>query len=276
MAATKNDYDQVLIDAAQSVLLELVHLLQEYRDGIVVVGGLVPGLLFNNPEVKHVGSIDVDLALDHEMIHEAGYRTILELLLSRGYLQGSQPFIFYRNVVVSGNEIKVEVDFLAAEYGGTNKKHRTQKVQGMQPRKARGCDLAFRVPTYVTIEGTLPGGGKDIVKIRVASIAPFILMKAHALENRLKEKDAYDIYYCLRNYPDGLDRLAEEFQPYLDHPLAAEGLEILAKKFNSPEHVGPIFVVDFLNMTDPNTRAMSQRDVYERMDYLLRRLGIRA
>jgi hypothetical protein len=274
MAATKNDYDQALVDAAYSVLIELAHLLHEYDDGIVVVGGLVPGLLFNNPDVKHVGSIDVDLALDHATIQEAGYRTILQLLLSRGYFQGSQPFTFYRKVVIKADEIKVEVDFLAAEYGGTSKKHRTQKVQDMQPRKARGCDLAFQEPTIVTIEGSLPGGGKDKVKIRVSRIAPFILMKAQALESRLKEKDAYDIYYCLRNFPGGLDMLVEEFQHYRNHPLAAEGFEILAEKFISPEHVGPIFVVDFLGETDPDTRAIVQRDVYERMGYLLRRLGI--
>ena len=250
-------------------------MLQEYAEGIVVVGGLVPGLLFDNPDEKHVGSIDVDLALDHEAIQDAGYRTILQLLLSRGYVQGNQPFIFYRKVNLKGGEIKVEVDFLAAEYGGTSNQHRTQKVLDMQPRKARGCDLAFQEPAIVTIEGALPEGGEDRVKIRVSKIAPFILMKAQALESRLKEKDAYDIYYCLSNFPGGLDRLVEEFRPYRNHPLAAEGLGILAEKFQSPEHIGPTLVVNFLEETDPDIRALIQRDVFERMDYLLRRLGIK-
>lgn len=158
MAATKNEYDQVLVDAAHSVLIELAHLLQEYDEGIVVVGGLVPGLLFNNPDVKHVGSIDVDLALDHEAILEAGYRTILQLLLSRGYSQGSQPFIFYRDVNFNDAKIKVEVDFLAAEYGGTSKKHRTQTVQDMQPRKARGCDFGLPGASDCHHRGVFAGG----------------------------------------------------------------------------------------------------------------------
>jgi hypothetical protein len=41
---TKRDYDAQLVEAAHSVMLELVHLLGEYRDAVVVVGGWVPSL----------------------------------------------------------------------------------------------------------------------------------------------------------------------------------------------------------------------------------------
>ena len=250
MAATKVEYDHPQVEAAQSVLLELARLLHEYHDGIVVVGGSVPGLLFDNPEQEHIGTLDVDLALNHKTLQEAGYRSILQLLSDRGYQPGNQPFIFYRKVIIDGKEITVEVDFLAAEYGGTGKKHRTQVVQGMHPRKARGCDLAFQDPIDVKIEGSLPGGGKDLATIRVASIVPFLMMKAQALNDRLKEKDAYDIYFCLVNFPGGIDALVKEFQPYLSNSLVLEGLRIFAEKFQSPEHVGPVFVADFLEEID--------------------------
>lgn len=98
MAADKNEYSQILIEAAHRVLLELVRLLGEYSEGIVLVGGLVPGFLIENPQQEHIGSIDVDLALDHTIIQEAGYRSIKHLLLARGYQMGDQPFIFYRMV----------------------------------------------------------------------------------------------------------------------------------------------------------------------------------
>jgi hypothetical protein len=93
---------------------------------------------------QHIGSIDVDLALNHRNLHEAGYSTIQALLLGRGYEQDPrQPFIFHRTVTVHGNPIRVEVDFLAGEYEGTGPKHRTQPVHAGRARKARGCDLAF-------------------------------------------------------------------------------------------------------------------------------------
>ena len=231
MAATKNTHDHLHVEAAQSVLLELARLLHEYEDGMVVVGGAVPGLILDQTRQDHIGTTDVDIALDHNTIQEVAYRSIMQLLHHRGYQRGEQPFIFYRSIPVDGQEIKVEVDFLAAEYGGTGKKHRTQVVQDLRPRKARACDLAFQNPILVTLEGILPGGGKDRATIRVASMVPFLMMKAQALVGRLKEKDAYDIYYCLVNYPGGSDGLAETFRQFPEHPLIQEGLNILAEKF---------------------------------------------
>jgi hypothetical protein len=139
----------------------------------------------------------------------------------------------------------------------------------MQPRKARGCDMAFTDPTEITMSGTLPEGGKDSVRIRVASIAPFLVMKAMALASRLMEKDAWDIYYCIRNYPGGIERLAEEFRPLLKNKLAQEAQANIAEKFASPEYVGPKHVADFEEITDPEARALRQRDAYERVNAFL-------
>ena len=124
------------------------------------------------------------------------------------------------------------------------------------------------------IEGSLPGGGKDRATIRVTSVVPFLMMKAQALNSRLIEKDAYDVYYCLVNYPGGLDALVEKFRPYLEHPLIMEGLNIFAEKFQSPDHVGPAFVAGFLEETDPESRALIQRDAFERIYYLFQQTGI--
>lgn len=272
MATTKKEYDRLFVEAAQRVLLEVTRLLYAYRDGIVVVGGSVPGLLFRQYLPQHIGTIDVDIALDQKKIQEVGYRSIMQLLCKRGYVQGDQPFIFYRTLQIEGRAIKVEVDFLSGEYGGTSKKHRTQIVQDMRPRKARACDLAFYNPIQITIEGILPEGGKDRVSIQVASIVPFLTMKAQALNSRLKEKDAYDIYYCMSNFPGGLDALVEVFRTFPNHPLIREGLDILAEKFQSVDSTGPVFVVNFLDETDPDSRALIQRDVYERVQFLLNSL----
>ena len=93
MATTKNEYDCLLVEAAHRVLLEVARLLYDYRDGIVLVGGSVPGLLFDQGGSEHIGTIDVDIALDQNTIQEVGYRSIMQLLSKRGYVQGDQPFI---------------------------------------------------------------------------------------------------------------------------------------------------------------------------------------
>jgi hypothetical protein len=241
---------------------------------MVIVGGWVPDLILPIEVVEHIGSTDVDVALNHRRLTEVGYRSIAELLISRGYRQGKQPFIFHRDVQVIDHLVTVQVDFLAGEYEGTGKMHRTQKVQDMRPRKARGIDLAFEMPLKVTIRGTLPGGGEDIADISVASVAPFLVMKGMALKSRLKEKDAWDIYYCVRYYPGGIETLVREFKPLLHHGLVQEGLRYIAEKFSSPSAVGPAHVANFEELTDLSERDLIQRDVYERINHLLRNLGV--
>ena len=272
MVAKRSDYTAEAVEAAHSVLLELSRLLGEYQDSVVIVGGWVPELLLNQAPHQHVGSIDVDIALDYHKLKEVGYKTILQLLLARGYQPSEQPFIFFRTVQLGEQTFEVEVDFLAGEYSGTARGHRTQKVQDMRPRQARGCDLAVSLATEVTLSGTLPGGGKDTTTVRVASIVPFLVMKAMALAGRLMEKDTWDIYYCLRHYPGGIDKLADEFQPHLENRLVQEALAKIAEKFASPEHVGPKHVADFSDSADPEERARLQRDAFERVNALISRL----
>jgi hypothetical protein len=270
---SRRDYSDAVVESARSVMLEVSRILGEYQENIVVVGGWVPELLLTQASVRHVGSIDVDLALDHRRFSESGYQTILTLLLSHGYRPGKQPYIFHRTVIHGDREIIIEVDFLAGEYAGTGEKHRTQRVQDLRPRKARGVDFAFEDPVMTLIRGKLPGGGHDSVKIRVASITAFLVMKSMALKNRLKEKDAWDIYYCVRYYPGGVDALAEKFRDHLEHGLVQQALGHLAEKFSAPSAVGPTHVANFEEIINPSERALIQRDAYELIDYLLKSLG---
>lgn len=273
---TIRDYPAGEVQAAHSVLLELARLLGQYRNDVVLVGGWVPEILFPEAELVHVGSLDIDLALNHRTLQDAGYRTIHELLLERAYYQPSdQPFQYFRKVPTpDGQEIIVQVDFLAGEYGGRGRRRRTQKVAGMQPRKTRACDLVFAAPTEIRIEGVLPGGGRDAVTIRVASVAIFIIMKGMALDARLKEKDAWDIYFCLRSYPGGTAALAEQFKPLLKNGLVREGLAKIADKFASVDGYGAVAVANFEEPLGSDEASIRQRDAFERVQDLLQRLGL--
>lgn len=271
---TKLDYNERMVQAAHAVLLELVHLLGEYREGIALVGGWVPGLLLPQHAGQHVGSMDVDIALDHQLLEEAGYETICAKLESRGYRRSDdQPFIFFRDVPAEEGTLTVEVDLLAGEYEGTSLRHRTQRIQDAKARKARGCDLVFPMAEKIRISGKRPDGYEDSATIKIAGIVPFLIMKAMAMADRHKEKDAYDIYFVLRHYPDSPDALVRLFQPHIQYGLVREGLEKLAEKFASPNHIGPNFVADFEDIEDEDEREILKRDVFERMDYLLRSLG---
>lgn len=271
--AGKSAYIQPEVIACHSVLLEVLHLLGEYREHIVLIGGWVPPLLI--PEADHPGSLDVDLALDFRKIPDEAYQSFRKALEARGFRQGEQPFIFYRDVPqVNSHAIVVQVDFLAGEYGGTRAGRRTQPVQDIRARKARGCDLAFENFIELRIEGTLPDGSRDSVTVKVAGVVPFLVMKGMAMADRIKQKDAWDAYYCIRHYPGGVEKLVREFEPLRDHNLVREGLGKIRSKFLTIDHVGPKWVVDFEEIRSPEDAEVLRRDAFERVKRFLDLLGI--
>ncbi len=273
---TFRDYTAEAIEACRGVLIEIVHLMGEYRDHLVVVGGWVPALRLADGPEPYVGTLDVDLAVDFQRFPDETYQSVLQALASRGYRQDrSQPFRFRREVpVVRGETIIVVVDLLAGEYGGTGRSRRTQPVQDARARKARGCDLAFDKPEVMAVEGRLPEGGRDSVTVRVASVVPWLVMKGMALADRVKEKDAYDVYLAVRNYPGGIPALAEAFREHLAQGLVREGLAKIRRAFSSVDHVGPTWVADFLEIRDPEERAIIQRRAYELVTAWLDRLKV--
>ncbi len=272
MAGERIDYTAAAVEAARSVLIELTHILGEYRDDMVLVGGWIPELLVPQSQDWHIGSIDVDLALNHKELTKAGYRMIGDILRQHGYAQDKhQPFIFRKTV----RGQSVQVDFLAGEYGGSGRSRRTQKALDMQPRKARGCDLVFLIePANVSVKGKLPDGALDEVQVQVASVVPFLVMKGIALEDRRKAKDAYDIYFILHNYPGGVEAVVKAFKPHLKLTLVMEGLKKIAGKFTTLDHVGPRDVAEFDEALDEEDRNIRRRDAFEKVNFLLQQLGI--
>jgi hypothetical protein len=77
--------------------------------------------------------------------------------------------------------------------------------------------------------------------------------------------DAWDIVYCIRGFPGGLDALVREFQPHMGHGLVKEGLRKIADKFATPGHTGPLSVADFEGVVGAEARALAQRDAFERV-----------
>ena len=273
---TRRDYTAEAAEACKAVLIELVHLMGELRDHMVVVGGWVPALLLPEATEPYRGALDIDLALDFSQIPDDSYRTILRTLSARGYRQDpAQPFRFIREVKLSGREaVAVEVELLADEYGGTGPGYPTQPIQDARTRKARGCDLVFSEPVQATVEGELPGGGRDRVRFRVAGIVPWLIMKGMALAARLEEKDAYDIYYCVRFFPGGPTGLAEACRPHLENGLVREGLEKIREQFLSVDDGGPKWVADFMDVQDAEERAITRRRAYETVTAWLDQLAI--
>lgn len=273
---TKSNYEKKEVNICLSVIVEIMTILGSYRDSIVLIGGWVPYFILDKKGKDHLGSIDIDLALDFNKISDQSYRSILELLKKRGYIQGSQPFIFNRTInTKDGSTYSIEIDLLSGEYGGTSKSHRTQRIQDVNARKARGCDLAFEHNITFSVKSIMPDGAENEVSIKVASIVPFLVMKGMALWDRMKEKDVYDIYFTILHFPGGINAIAEVFKTVSDNKLVKEGLGKILSKFNGINSVGPTWLVNFLGIEDEGERERIKRDCFERVTTLIKKLGIK-
>jgi hypothetical protein len=270
---TRSNYQASEVTAARQVLIELMQILGEYRNQMVIVGGWVPYLLFGS---EHIGSTDIDIALDKDLISNEAYRTIREHLEQRGYREGKQPFTFLRDIQLDHDrKVIVHIDFLASEYGGTGKRHRTQRVQDMHPRKARGCELALQHHTQIVITGKMPDGSSNRVEVQLSHVVPFLVMKGMALYDRLKEKDSWDVYFCIVHFPTGINALADEIRTLLPNHIVEEGLQKIRSKFLTLNSTGPRQVAAFEEVTDPDEIARIQRDAFERVNALLDSLDIK-
>lgn len=151
----KGDYSSRQVDAAHRVLVDVGQVLASFSDAMVLVGGWVPDLLLPDAEPEHVGSIDVDFALDAAKLGNGRYADLLELLLDTGrYRRGEKAFQLVTDVDLGdgARPVRVDVEFLASS-DVKLKKNRPKLVQGFRVLQFEACAVAFESPTSVRVSG---------------------------------------------------------------------------------------------------------------------------
>lgn len=277
-----SDYDDRTTAAVKAVLIEIGQILGSFKGKFAVVGGAVPWLLLNdNEDMQHVGTLDLDLGLDAEALGDGEYANLVGELLGHGYSQSQQlkrfQLVRQINAGDGGPPIDVIIDFLRPRDADVVK-NVPPLINDFAVQRADGADLALRFYQMVAISGNMPNGGTNRVEVAVCSIPALLAMKGHAIEGRYKQKDAYDIYYCVRNYPGGPEALAEECRPVVEIASGQAGYTFIAKKFDSIEGFGPTCVRRFVEETQilgDRTPEQWQMDAFGQVDAWLRALGMR-
>ena len=89
----RDEYGHRQTEAARRVLVDIGQILASFSDCLVLVGGWIPDLLVTEAEEPHVGSIDVDLALNARKLEAGRYAELLKLLLdTQRYRKGTKNF----------------------------------------------------------------------------------------------------------------------------------------------------------------------------------------
>jgi hypothetical protein len=244
---------------------------------LVVVGGLVPSLLIDQEREEdglepHVGTMDLDIGLAAALLDHARYREISDRLRRAG---------FSHDTNVAGNptrqrwkfeaQEKVTVDFLMppislADRGGSLRNLEPDFAAVIAP----GLHLAFRDRTRLTLSGLTIVGENATREIWACGAGAFVALKALAFDLRGENKDAYDLFYVLRNYGAGPEDVAMRLRPLLDDPNTNKAIEVLRRDFLNDNGVGSRRVAEF-RTGEPD--QIVQADVVGFVRDFLRRLG---
>lgn len=279
---TAADYGERESRAVISVLIELGQLLGLHRRNFVVVGGVVPSLLFRDAKPRHAGTMDIDIDLNPEALSEGEYANLIAMLVERGYerdMEGLKPFQLRRWVDVrdGGNPIAILVDLLMprnAEY----KRNRPPLIENLRVQGIDGGEVALNHFVPISLEGEMPDGRRNNVELLVASVPALLVMKGHAISGRDKLKDAYDIWFCLCNYKEGIEALAEECRALLSNPVVAHGFGQIVRKFRDRNDYGPVCVRKFVEnslLCGDLTLEQVQTDAYVRVKKWYELIGVK-
>ena len=160
----------------------------------------------------------------------------------------------------------------------TSQKNKPPLISEFAVQRADGADLALKFHQTIPIEGDMPDGTRNSVRIAVASIPALLAMKGHAIAGRLKPNDAYDIYYSVRNFSGGIDALIAVTRPLLDVQSARQGYCLISEKFRDVQDFGPMSVKGFVedsHLLGDRTADQWQQDAFGQVDAWLRGLDLR-
>jgi len=272
-----SDYTPERLDLIKATCLSIAVALgdEACRNEIVIVGGLVPALLYGGKSDdlvgEHIGTNDVDLVLDLVILDKDRYEEVRMQLMRAGFT----PDITEAGAVVRQRwhhaETGSKVDFLMPLADDLpEQRGRLQNLTGdFAAIKMLGLDLALQNKIMLELEG------RDLQKRLVSRSLPlcspevFVVLKAIAMKNRDKPKDAYDLYFVLRHVDGGPVRLGATLSTLGEHVALREAVESLERDFETVDSRGPKDVCSFLG--DPENDELAA-DVLANVRDLLKTL----
>ena len=248
-----SEYRPEYVQLVRATCLYVATKLGDLMDEIVVIGGLVPSLLIHPEELpagtpEHVGTLDLDVGLTLALLDEGRYRSLTARLRDAGFTpdenEDGRPTRQRWRILGTG---KVTVDFLIppstdADQGGTLRNIEPDFAAIIAP----GLTLAFQDRDRIRLDGRTILGERAARDVWVCGPGAFVVLKALAFDLRGENKDAYDLFYMIRNYGKSVEDVVARFRPLLAEESARRALAVLHRDFRAIDGVGPLRVADFL------------------------------
>ena len=267
---TISEYSPEIYERVRQALLHVATVLGEWMEQVTLIGGIVPSLLIPTGELldgmePHPGTADLDLGLQLSVLTDEGYATISELLRQAGYLPVTQEEDQIRRQTWRTDPelgVVVTIDFLIARSPQQSPKVRLQNLEhDFAALIADGLQLVERDKRKVLISGLTIRGERAERYIWVCGPASFVVLKARAIHQREKPKDAFDLHFVLANIDGGFSLVATMLRPMLDDPDAAEAIAFLQQAYQAIDSIGPSRAAFFLY----GARSEQTQDDYDNL-----------
>ncbi len=274
-----SDYTKENVELVRQTALYVATKIGDLLDHCVIVGGLVPSLLIPDESLPadedvHIGTMDLDLGLSLALLDTKRYEDLKIRLVRAGFKpdenEDGNPTL-QRWQISPASGLKVTVDFLIPpsldDDRGGELRHIEQDLAAVI---TPGLHLAFKDKQEVPLEGATLLGEKASRHIWICGPGAFVVLKALAFDQRGENKDAYDLYFVIRNYGSGVNDVYSHLAPLLNKVETKKALEILSRDFSEPDLIGPSRVAQFLYQSP---QANLQADVVGFVRELLIKCG---
>ncbi len=250
-----SDYTADHVELVRQTILYVATKLGDLMDEVVVVGGLVPSLLIDPLALPadtagHVGTMDLDVGLSLALFDEERYRNVSARLREAGFAPDKNESgreTRQRWCMRGAGVVAATIDFLIAPSRDDDQGGRLRNIEAdFAAAIIPGMHLAFRDRQRIEITGTTIRGERAVRTVSVCGPGAFVVLKALAFRKRGHDKDAYDLFYVLRNYGAGIAAVVDALRPLLDSAEAREALQILEQDFMDVDGLGPRRTAAFL------------------------------
>jgi len=233
-----SDYTLEETDRAESALLTVWAILRDFREEIVLVGGLVPRYICRPVEGELTAvTMDVDLAVELGL-SSGQYETTTNRLSHSGFVWEDTRF------AKAVGSAKVFLDLLTDK--STPEDPDSVMVDDVPVGAVLGVERALKLFREVEISGRDLYGAEVTETVRVCEVGPFVCLKLLAYASRAKSKDVFDFVRCIRDYDSGpkeaVRRVHEEQSV---NPAYEPALAVLRERFASAQGKGPVQYADF-------------------------------
>lgn len=218
-----------LYGLARRVLLDGLEALQAHQPALVLVGAQAIYLHTQEAELALAPyTTDADLALNPPQLEPQPL--LDELMTAAGFRPGAQPGIWVTTRALGELSVEVALDLLVPEsLGGGGRRGARLPGHGSQAaRKARGLEAALVDHARFEL-GALEPDDLRRREVLVAGPSALLVAKLHKLGERLtqpermKPKDAYDVFRLLRAVPPEV--FDAGLRQLLGDPLSAEATQ---------------------------------------------------